>query len=193
MAKDTSAAQDVVAGSVGGTETETDAARAKGVVELVHRDAEGNVIDEWTEENLVVNVGRENYLKAQLKGDDTVQASTWFVGLIQGTTTSITLNSTDTMAAHGGWSESTNYSEATRPSWDSGAVGSTATATVSNSSSVASFSINADSTTAGVFLASTNTKGGAGGTLHSEVKFGQTRSMSSGDSLDVTYTQKVTT
>lgn len=148
----------------------------------------------WSEfiDNLVTNVGKNNYLKAVLKGDDTAQASTWFVGLIQGTTTTITLSATDTMALHGGWSESTDYTAGTRVKWSSGAVGSTATGTVSNSSSVASFSINAGTTIAGAFQASTNIKGGTGGILHSESKFSTTRNPSSGDTIEVTIIQKAT-
>lgn len=148
----------------------------------------------WSEyvDNLVTDLGKNNYLKAVLKGDDTIQASSWFVGLIADTTANITLSSTDIMTAHGGWSESTHYSEGTRQTWSSGAVGSTATGTVSNSSAVASFSINAGTTIGGAFLCSTNIKGGTGGLLHSESKFSQTRNPSSGDTIEVTIIQKAT-
>lgn len=156
----------------------------------------------WTEDihNLVTDTGRENYLKAVLKGDNTAQNSTWYVGLIQGTTANITLSTTDTASSTNlGWTESTDYSEASRPSWDSGAVGSTAVASVSNSTSVASFSINSGTTIGGAFLPSSNTKGDAGTTsaswtLHSEGTFSTgARNPSSGDTLEVTVIQDVTT
>lgn len=145
----------------------------------------------WTEDidNLVTDTGKENYLKAALKGDATAQISTWYVGLIQGTTTAISLSTTDTSTSVS-WTESTDYAAATRPKWNSGAVGSTATGTVSNSSQVASFSINAGTTLGGGFFGSSNTKGGTAYTLHSQSKFSQTRNPTSGDTIEVTIIQK---
>lgn len=109
MTSDRTGAQDSVAASVRGNEGVVEGPRVVGIGQFRHFGATGGLIDEWTEYNLVTDTGRANYLKAELKGDDTVQASSWFVGLIQGETTNITLSTTDTASSTSlGWSESTN-------------------------------------------------------------------------------------
>jgi len=104
-------------------------------------------------------------------------------GYCQGAT-SPTYADADTISSHAGWTESTAYSNATRPQ----AVFGTPTATSSISSSQATFNINATATIAGAFLVNNSTKGGTTGTLYSAGSFATSRSVISGDSLLVTYT-----
>jgi hypothetical protein len=61
---------------------------------------------------------------------------------------------------------------------------------ITNSASVAVFSINATTTIAGAFLTSDNTKGGTTGVLFSVANFQAPgdRAVVSGDTLNVTYT-----
>lgn len=138
-------------------------------------DENGNF--KWSEDidNLVVNVGRTDILEKYFRGSTYTAA--WYVGL-KGTGTPA---AGDTLASHATWSEVTPYS-GNRPSWGPAAASSNS---ITNSTAV-SFSINASATVAGMFLASVNT--GTSGTLFSATDFAASRSVVSGDTLNVTYT-----
>lgn len=162
--------------------------RAMGRAVFTHRDAEGRVISEWEQHNLIINNGLDGYLKARLKGATTAGSSSWHVALIAGKSSTLTLNSTDT-ATNTAYSESTGYSNAARPAWNSGAVSGQS---VSSTASKATFNIDTGTTAAGISLVSSSVKGNLGttnetGFMHSELAFSNTRSMSSGDTLDVGY------
>lgn len=135
----------------------------------------------WVEEfdNLVVTAGLNKALDATLKTGLTTPA--WYVGLKGAGTVA----AGDTMASHAGWAEVTPYSDATRPAWTPGVISG---GSVDNSASKAVFNINASSTVAGAFLADNNTKGGATGTLYGAGDFSASRSVVSGDTLNVTVT-----
>lgn len=141
----------------------------------------------WVEsfDNLVVTAGRNRYLDATLKtGSGGTPA--WYVGLVTGPGGSNTYAAGDTMASHAGWTESTAYSEGTRPAFTTGTI---ASGSVDNSASRASFSINASVTIGGAFLADNSTKGGTTGTLLGVGSFtGGDRSAINGDTLNVTVT-----
>lgn len=83
-------------------------------------------------------------------------SSTNFIGFNKGT---------DTMAAHAGWEEFTDYDEASRPEWVSGTVIDAVPARVTNPSQ-AEVTPNADGTCVGVFLCDDDTPGGTTGTLY---------------------------
>lgn len=147
--------------------------------------ADGQV--KWSElfKNLVVTEGKNYMLTETFSGVGFTAA--WYLGLVDGST-SPTYNAADTMSSHGGWSENTGYSAATRPqpTWSAASGGS-------KSTTATSFSINATGTIAGAFLTTNNTKGGTSGTLYSAGNFtGGSRSVSSGDTLNVTYTATLT-
>lgn len=119
--------------------------------------------------------------------DNTVtwrEASVWFVGL-KGTGAAA---AGDTMASHAGWAEVTPYSNATRPVLTLGAV---AAGSVDNSASVAVFTINATATVAGAFLCDLAVKAGTTGLLYGAGDFAASRSVLSGDTLNVTITLTV--
>lgn len=71
------------------------------------------------------------------------------------------LSADDTMASHAGWTEMTDYSEATRPAWDPSAAASGLLV----ASSASEITLSAGKTLKGLFLTSDNTKGGTAGTL----------------------------
>lgn len=144
-------------------------------------DKDGNL--KWEEEvfNGIVDEGIEYLLDAGFNGGS--QVSTWYMGLVDNAGFSAFANA-DTMSSHSGWSESTAYSESTRPEWTAGAA---ATRSVTNSSTV-DFSINATATIRGIFITSNNTKSGTAGTLWSTAAFSSNASVTSGDTLKVTYT-----
>lgn len=131
--------------------------------------------------NGIVDEGIEYLLDAGFNGG--TQVSTWYMGLVDNAGFSAFANG-DTMSSHSGWSESTDYSEATRPEWTAGAASSRA---VTNGTTV-DFSINATVTIKGIFITSNNTKGGTTGTLWSTAAFSSNASATSGDTLKVTYT-----
>ncbi len=90
------------------------------------------------------------------------------------------------------WNEVTPYSNANRPTWTKN--GSASGGAMSNSSSKASFSVNATSRIFGGFLANNNTKGGTTGTLYGGGLFITTgsRAVVNGDTLNVQVDLSVT-
>lgn len=143
--------------------------------------ADGRV--KWTDSlaNLVTTVGKNDLLDKYLAGS--AYTAAWFLGLID-LTSYTAVAAGDTAASHGGWAESVAYSNATRPapSWGAASAGSKA-------STATAFTINASATIKGAFLISNNTKSGTTGVLYSAGLFtGGDKAVSSGDTLNVTYT-----
>lgn len=130
----------------------------------------------WQEvcHNLVTNVGRNDVLDKYFKGSS--YTATWYLGL-KGTGSAA---AGDTLASHAGWSEVTPYS-GNRPAITFGT-----TSSQSNTATQVSYTINATATVAGAFIASVNT--GTSGTLYSATDFAASRSVASGDTLNVTPT-----
>lgn len=158
--------------------------QATGVYTATCFDAEGNV--KWSEEfsNLVVTEGKNDLLTKYFKGS--AYTAVWYVGLVDGASAP-TYNAADTMASHAGWTENTSYSNATRPapSFGTASAGSLAT-------TATAFNINGTATIAGCFMVTNSTKGGTTGTLYSAGSFtGGNKSVTSGDTLNVTYTASV--
>lgn len=160
--------------------------KAGGVFTVQCFDSEGNL--KWTEENhnLVVNVGLKDMNDKYFTGSGYTAA--WYIGLY-GAAASNDPAAGDTMASHSGWTEVTAYSESTRPAATFGAATTADPSVISNSSSVAVFSINGTTTVGGAFLTSDNTKGGTTGILFSASDFQSPgdRSVVSGDVLNVSY------
>lgn len=143
---------------------------------------DGNVIDSWEEDNLVVNEGLDYVLDTSLSGGTGLVS--WYIGLFTGdytpvaslTAATITAASTETQA---------QYSEGFRQDWvDAGVSGQS----LGNTASPATFTFTPASTLVyGTFLVSDATKGGTTGTLMSASRFTSARTMLSGDVLNVTY------
>ena len=148
-------------------------------------DAQGNV--KWSEEikNLVVTVGKNFMLNQTFTGSG--YTAVWFLGLVNGASAP-TYNAADTMSSHAGWTEFTAYSNATRPAPTFNAATSGAIATTPTS-----FNINGSGTVAGAFMTTNGTISGTTGTLFSAGNFtGGSRTVASGDTLNVTYTLTLT-
>jgi hypothetical protein len=128
---------------------------AKKVVEneyfITCRDKDGNL--KWSDLfcNEVVIVGLNDSLDKHLKGS--AYTAVWYVGLMSATP--ITAPS-DTMASHVGWTEVTDYDEATREVL---ILGTVAAGSVDNTASKASFTMNASVNVGGAFIASGSGKG----------------------------------
>jgi hypothetical protein len=138
------------------------------------------------EHNLVVNVGLKDMNEKYFTGSSYTAA--WYLGLYGAAATNDPAAG-DTMASHAGWTEITAYSEATRPQCTFGTSTTADPSVISNSASVAVFSVNGTATVGGAFLTSNNTKGGTTGILFSAGDFQAPgdRAVVSGDTLNVTY------
>lgn len=112
------------------------------------------------------------------------QKTAWYVGLIDNAGFSA-LSSADTMVSHAGWTENQQYTASTRPQWS---VGASSGQTITNASAMA-FTMNATATIKGAFVVSNSTKGGTTGTLFATGAFASNQSLSSGQVLNVTYTE----
>lgn len=144
-----------------------------------HRNKDGKLIGLYRVPNGIVDVGMNHILETEFHGGS--QVSTWYIGLVDSWTA---FADADTMASHSGWSESTAYTQTTRPQWTAGAA---AGRQITNASTV-DFSINASATLKGIFVTSVNTKSGTSGTLWATAAFSSTVSVGNGDTLKVTYT-----
>lgn len=181
------AAEAVAAGVVARPSLE-DALNIKGryVVECIG--ADGAV--KWTDEinNLVTTEGKNDFLTQYLKGA-TYSAGTVYMGL-KGTGSAA---AGDTLASHAGWSElNISASSGARIAVTLGTASGGSLAT----SSASSFSITAagPTTVAGVFVVTNGgaaTNGSTTGKLFSAGDFSSSRSVISGDTLNVSYTASV--
>ena len=132
--------------------------------------------------NGVTNEGLNNMLGVTFHAD--TQQTAWYLLLISDSGYTA-LAAGDTMALHGGWTESIAYSESTRQQWTCGAP---AGKSITNSAAV-TFTISADGTVLkGIGVTSNNTKSGTTGKLWSTGLFSADQTLLNGDQLKITYT-----
>jgi hypothetical protein len=136
----------------------------------------------WTEEykNLVTTVGKTDIIDKYFKAS--AYTAGWFLGL-KGTGTAVV---GDTLASHAGWTEATPYTG------NRLAITFGTTSGGSNTATAVSYNITlaGPTTVAGAFVCSVNT--GTSGTLYSAGDFAVSRSVVSGDILNVTLTVSAT-
>lgn len=177
-------AQSLASSGVSRSVDSTEQLSATGVYTVTCYGADGQVKWSDTIKNLVTTVGKNDLLDKYLTGS--AYTAAWYLGLVDGATTpSYAIG--DTAASHAGWTENVVYSNASRPapSWGSASAGSKAT-------TATAFNINGTATIAGTFLISNATKSGTTGILYSAGSFtGGNKIVSSGDTLNVTYTASV--
>ena len=145
---------------------------------------DGKLVDEWESKNVVTTQGISYMLDCMF--DSSAQTS-WYVGLFNNDYTPAV---TETYQSRD-FVESDGYSEGARVLYQSAAAGGTTE--ISNSGNVAEFSISATTTIYGAFLASDNTihDTSSGETLYNISKFSSSRSVESGDTLQVTITLSI--
>jgi hypothetical protein len=186
MINNKAASTDQVSAAVQKAKGVSEGIRGGGVFTVVCYDKDGN--HKWTAKspNLVVNVGLADMNDKYFSGSG--YSATWYLGLY-GAASSNDPAAGDTMASHAGWTEVTDYSQATRPAATFGSATVADPSVIDNSGSVAVFSINNTVTVGGAFLTSNNTKGGTTGILFSASDFQAPgdRNVVSGDTLNVTY------
>ena len=150
--------------------------KIRGFVMMELWDPNGKLLRRDEGENLIVDEGLNFIIDTALSGS--AQDTTFFVGL------------KDTGTPAGTWTLATGLTEinpyaGNRPAWTENDTADDEE--VSNSSSPASFSINATDTVFGAFLATVNT--GTAGTLIGAKDFtGGSQAVNNLDTLNVTYT-----
>ena len=179
----------VSSGLVAGARS-TEGAVAIGRFDIECIGADGKV--KWTDSapNLVVNAGLAYMAGSALTS--VAQITTWYLGLY-GAGASNNPAAGDTMASHAGWTEVVPYSNSTRVAVTFATATTANPSVATNSASPAAFTINATSTVGGAFLTSGSAKSGSTGTLFSAADFSSPgdRNVSSGDTLNVTYTMSL--
>ena len=147
---------------------------------------DGEVIDTWVSENIVVNQGLNYILDSALSAGSVI--TSWYIGLFKNNYTPLATDVASTFTGVGVANESTaDYSEATRPLWSEAGP---ASQSITNSATPASFTCVAGSpvTIYGAFLTSSSTKGSTTGTLLAASKFASAKTLSASDVLVVSYT-----
>jgi len=142
---------------------------------------DGEVIDRWSQPNLVVNEGLNSLLGIMFHGD--TQITTWYLGLFEGNYTPVAGLTAATVTANS--TECTAYDEATRQAYDEAAA---ASQSITNSASRATFTFNATKTIYGAFLVSASAKSATTGTLFSAARFSSSKAVVDDDQLLLTYT-----
>lgn len=132
--------------------------------------------------NGITNEGKNKLLDTMFNGSSQIANNSWFVGQISAASYSAVAD-TDTMASHSGWLEFTNYTQATRVAWGSGAA---AAQEVTNASPL-TFTFSADGTLKGVFVATNSTKGGTTGILWATALYNADVPVQTDDELKITY------
>lgn len=184
MSIETSKTSETVGAAVERKTGFADGASGGGVFTVTCYDSNGN--EKWVEiaPNLVVNTGLQDMNTKFFAGS--AYTAAWYLGLVNGTSASTTYSGGDTLASHAGWDENTSYTGNRKA-----VTFSTATladpSNINNAASAASFTMNANATIAGAFLANVAT--GTSGTLFSVSDFQSPgdRTVVSGDVLNITY------
>lgn len=142
----------------------------------------GKVIRRIKVPNDIVDQGLNDLLDNHFNAG--VQITPWHIGLIDNAGF-VSLANSDTHAAHGGWSENTDYTEGARVPWGNDAPAARA---ITNTTP-ADFSMNAVASIIGIFIAEESIKGSSSATiLWSTALFGSILNVVNGSTLRVTYT-----
>lgn len=145
-------------------------------------DANGRVTDSGLFNNAAVTAGLNYLLEAGFRGG--TQVTTWYVSLINASGYSA-IAAADTMSSHAGWAEWTGYNEANRQTWSPGAAssGSVVNATVMTFTNSSGSAVSVK----GMFVTSSNTKGGTTGTLWATAVDDTARTLANGSTFQVIY------
>ena len=170
----------------------------EGHYHVVCRDADGNI--KWEEEfpNLVVAVGKQLMLDTLLRTSGTYTTVGPFLGLINNSTT---FAAADTMTSKT-WTELTTYTvggsavRGTAVFAASSSSGTTPSNVTTAAASSITFTMTGSATVYGCFLVTgsgaVNTLSSTAGTLYSEGNFATSKTVTSGDTVSVTYSTTAT-
>jgi hypothetical protein len=162
------------------------------------RDAQGNL--KWNEEfpNLVVAVGKQLMFDTLLRTSGTYTTVGPFLGLINNSTT---FAAADTMTSKT-WTELTTYTvggsavRGTAVFAASSSSGTTPSNVTTSTATAITYTMTGSATVYGCFLVTgtgaVSTLSSTAGTLYSEGNFGTAKSVTSGDTVSVTYSTTAT-
>lgn len=111
------------------------------------------------------------------------QKTLWYFVLVNNVGFSA-FSTSDTMASHGGWTEFTNFTQATRQAWTPGAVSGQS---ITNPTSASHTMDTGGGAIYGAGLVSNSTKGGTTGTLWATGAFPSVQTLSVGQILRTSY------
>ena len=151
-------------------------------VECVSADGKTLWRERW--KNAATTEGRTGMLSDYFAGGS--QVSTWYIGIIDNASFT-KVDDSDTMSSHGGWQESTSYSESTRQQWNKGSPSAGEVASTSDSV----FTFSTQSFVRGVFITSNSTKGGTSGELWATALADTVKKLDAGQQLKVSYTVRL--
>jgi len=184
MSTEKSKSSELVSGDVVRKEGFVEGLSSGGVFTVTCYDKDGH--EKWVDiaPNLVVNTGLQAMNTQFFTGS--AYTAAWYIGLVNGTSASTTFSGGDTLDTHAGWTENTDY-VGNRKAASFGTATLADPSNINNSSSAASFTMNANATIAGAFL--TNVASTTTGLLFSAADFQAPgdRTVVSGDVLNVTY------
>ena len=141
---------------------------------------DGKVIEEFEDDNLVVNQGLNNILDTYFNAS---AQQTWYLGLFQGNYTPVATETAATIAASA--TENAGYGGTSRPAFTTVAASGES---VTNSASRASYTFGGSYTIYGAFLISNVTINGTAGVLFSAAQFATAKNVSNTDQLLLSYT-----
>lgn len=146
-----------------------------------HHDVNGE--DLQIDENIVVNEGLIYVINTAVAAVS--QNASWFVAIFENNYTPVPADTAALFPGAGVAGEiDTEYDEGNRPAYT---LDGSVLTNVSNSSSPASFTMNATINAYGAHMMSNNTKAGTTGTLLAAAKFSAVRALVNLDVLNVTY------
>jgi hypothetical protein len=170
----------------------------EGYYQVECRDAQGNI--KWNEEfpNLVVAVGKELLLDTLLRTSGTYTTVGPFLGLINNSTT---FAAADTMSSKT-WTELTTYTvggsgvRGTAVFGAASSSGSTPSNVTTSTATAITYTMTGSATVYGCFLVTgtgaVSTISSTAGTLYSEGNFSTAKTVTSGDTVTVTYSTTAT-
>jgi hypothetical protein len=184
MSTEKSKSSEKISGDVVRKEGFVEGLSSGGVFTVTCYDKDGH--EKWVNiaPNLVVNTGLQSMNTQFFTGS--AYTAAWYIGLVNGTSSTTTFSGGDTLATHAGWTENTSY-VGNRKAASFGAATLADPSNINNSASAASFTMNASANIAGAFL--TNVATGTSGLLFSAADFQAPgdRSVVNGDVLNITY------
>jgi hypothetical protein len=184
MSTEKSKSSEKISGDVVRKEGFVEGLSSGGVFTVTCYDKDGH--EKWVNiaPNLVVNTGLQSMNTQFFTGS--AYTAAWYIGLVNGTSSTTTFSGGDTLPTHPGWTENTSYA-GNRKAASFGAATLADPSNINNSASAASFTMNASANIAGAFL--TNVATGTSGLLFSAADFQAPgdRSVVNGDVLNITY------
>lgn len=144
---------------------------------------EGELIDEFDFDNIVVNEGLIFLLNLAFTNASNVGG--WYLGVFTNNYTPVATDTAATITGNAG--EFTGYSGGARPTFTPAAA-TQPTPSLNNTSNRASFTFTGTATLIGAFLVSSATPGGTSGTLYSAAQFPSSKQVSNTDNMLLSYT-----